>query len=600
MQLSASLLGLVLATVVAASNSQSSSHGGSDGIANRLLQWWKPNHHVKMWMNWHKSIPVGGNYEVLFEPSNGVPSQAGKRFQTENFLKGLKALQDVVARGVADKKRVRAYGSKWASSNIAYVNEYPVATSGLNYIKVGMDEAFLTAAYKSKPERLTFVQCGVMVQGVHQALFEKGQALSTTGAADGQLIAGAISTGTHGSNNQFGSMTEFVRGIHMVTNKEHVFIQRASDPVVTNDYMSEIGGARLIEDDAMFNSALVSFGSFGIIHALVIETEPLYKLKMQSKEMGPSKVLAMLDNLNVAQLGFEGVDELPMHFEVTFNPYKLDSSTEGAFVRVFQKVPLEGKERWDPSSFRLNPEPTDLFGATVNHWTGYYAYIIGRKIQKWIYGIGIQIPLYDFFDTKSRRAKIKYPFEFFTSDDSTDDVTSAPLEAVGTEMAFPQKKLTAALRLMFNFFKDHPQPSPVACRFVKPSKATLAFQRYDDLTAIVELPSAWGYSLFQGTGKNLIKLFSKLEENRDSIPHTFHWGQFFPENSYWVRNAYGSALDEFKAQRALLLDEEGRHMFSTDLLTKLGIHDGKIQGDTLGNGCEPTCSNWNPFESLMK
>ena len=67
-------------------------------------------------------------------------------------------------------------------------------------------------------------------------------------------VGGAISTGSHNAAITFGGMHDAVRGIHLVLPGRTVFVQRESDPVVTRQYLSEIGADRLISDDNLFNA----------------------------------------------------------------------------------------------------------------------------------------------------------------------------------------------------------------------------------------------------------------------------------------------------------------------------------------------------------
>ena len=60
--------------------------------------------------------------------------------------------------------------------------------------------------------------------------------------------------------------------------KRSLWLERASRPVVTPAFAAALG-AELWRDDALFEAALVSFGSFGILHGLLIETEPLFLLE---------------------------------------------------------------------------------------------------------------------------------------------------------------------------------------------------------------------------------------------------------------------------------------------------------------------------------
>ena len=77
-------------------------------------------------------------------------------------------------------------------------------------------------------------------------------------------------------------MQEFVRGIHLVTNEGHFFVQRLTDMVVTDDYATILGGATLVSDDDLFDAAVVSFGNLGLVHGILIEAEPLYLLRYVS------------------------------------------------------------------------------------------------------------------------------------------------------------------------------------------------------------------------------------------------------------------------------------------------------------------------------
>ena len=51
-------------------------------------------------------------------------------------------------------------------------------------------------------------------------------------------------------------------------------------PVASDDFVQWLG-AELIRDDDMFNAAVVSFGSFGFIHGIMLETEPICLLAEQ-------------------------------------------------------------------------------------------------------------------------------------------------------------------------------------------------------------------------------------------------------------------------------------------------------------------------------
>jgi hypothetical protein len=75
-----------------------------------------------------------------------------------------------------------------------------------------------------------------------------------------------------------GAISEMVVGILLIVGpKQHVYLERQSYPVMKASF-AQMLGAEFKPDDTLFNAALVSFGSFGIIHGLLIETRGLFAL----------------------------------------------------------------------------------------------------------------------------------------------------------------------------------------------------------------------------------------------------------------------------------------------------------------------------------
>src|ERR1051326_857450 len=96
-------------------------------------------------------------------------------------------------------------------------------------------------------------------------------------------------------------------------------------------------GAQLIRNDTICNAALVSFGSFGIIYGIVIETEPLYLLEEERHRL--SLTVALRHAMRT--LDFSGIPtpypgQTPFHFEVVVNPH---NPTGGAYVTTMYQRP---------------------------------------------------------------------------------------------------------------------------------------------------------------------------------------------------------------------------------------------------------------------
>ncbi len=324
------------------------------------------------WHNWHNTTNVGGAIQQELTPNNGT-AQQGKNIQDETFQPGLNALLGIVRNAMAsnrDDVRVRAYGSKWSLNNAAYTSDIMVKTWDLNYAKIGLDQDMVAPAYQGNADKLCFVQTGVFIHYLNIALYNKGLALKTTGASDGQRLVGAIAAGTHGSAMHVGAMQDFVKGIHLVipdgdAGSKHIFLQRRTDQAVNANFATFLDHTELIDDDALFNAALISFGCFGLIHGLLIETEPLFMLKHQVVKFNPNlpwyrdklqRVLGNPTRDNIRALAkphgphrspdlFNWLDagnDYPYFFSVTQNPYTNIANPRTFFIEVMEKMPFNG------------------------------------------------------------------------------------------------------------------------------------------------------------------------------------------------------------------------------------------------------------------
>ena len=168
-------------------------------------------------VNWHYTVDVGGPVEKLFRPDNNVTLlDDEEQIQDREFRSGLHALQAIVRQAANNGKRLRAYGSRWSLSNVAYDDEYLIETWGLNYYKIGLDENHVTAQYNRTRNRLVFVQAGVMNRHINAQMLQQNLQFYTSGEGDGQRVVGAVATGTHNSALSLGAYQDFVRGIHLV------------------------------------------------------------------------------------------------------------------------------------------------------------------------------------------------------------------------------------------------------------------------------------------------------------------------------------------------------------------------------------------------
>ena len=108
------------------------------------------------------------------------------------------------------------------------------------------------------------VLAGTNVWELGAPLLAAGRALANQGDIDRQALAGAVSTGTHGTGRKHGSFAAAVRALELVT---------AGGEVVTIDAASP---------DERRRAAALSLGMLGVITRVTLATVPAYKLREQA------------------------------------------------------------------------------------------------------------------------------------------------------------------------------------------------------------------------------------------------------------------------------------------------------------------------------
>jgi FAD/FMN-containing dehydrogenase len=232
-------------------------------------------------------------------------------------------LESLVTEARGKDQGVRALGAGWALTDIAVPRGWLINTKLLTGC-FDVADRFFDATYPAaiRP-RLVVAQCGVSMGQLNAHLEltgppDKRRALKTSGIGAGQTIAGAVSGNTHGAALNFGSTPDFVVGMQLVTGSgKSLWIERASQPVLNQAFADELG-AGLLRDDDVFDAALVSFGAFGIIAAVAIETDEIYELVFpRVQEIWHDALEAKLADLT--PWNKDGL----YHYEFVLDPYSL-------------------------------------------------------------------------------------------------------------------------------------------------------------------------------------------------------------------------------------------------------------------------------------
>jgi FAD/FMN-containing dehydrogenase len=256
---------------------------------------------IQLWNNLHENGP----WKTRLFHDTVLASKADLPVATNRYNDAAAEIQRLLRAALSSGEGFRAIGSRWSLSSIAHHHEQMQGNQMMN-IKMAFDIHDLHANSVYKAENLFLLQCGNVVKEIHNFLNSCGKSLQTTGASNGQTIAGCISTGVHGSALDVGAVQDCVVGLNLIVGPEPadiVYLERASRPALSDAFAQKLK-SRIIRDDELFNAALVSLGAFGFIHGVVIEAEDRFLLKRYVKRVNKTHALELATMLNFADSPF--------------------------------------------------------------------------------------------------------------------------------------------------------------------------------------------------------------------------------------------------------------------------------------------------------
>ena len=226
-------------------------------------------------------------------------------------------LVQAVRDGIQGKHHVRAVGSGHSFSDVAPTDGILLDPHGMKSV-LPMESA--TLKNPGSPSHLFRVESGIMIKDLNAALWQAGLALANMGAYDGQTLAGAISTGTHGTGITLGPIASSVRSLVLVAGDATVYqIEPASGITDASKFAPGPHNVVLKQDDAWFRTALVSMGCTGLVYSYTLAVDPAFFLR-------ETRTLDTWENLR-GQLPHGAASPIvtgPRHFEIDLNPYPVD------------------------------------------------------------------------------------------------------------------------------------------------------------------------------------------------------------------------------------------------------------------------------------
>jgi L-gulonolactone oxidase len=197
----------------------------------------------------------------------------------------------------AEGRRFKAVGSGHSFTDIAAADD------------VRLDMSALTGlASVDRAAGLATVRAGTPLWMLNELLAEHGLAIPNLGDIDAQTIAGAISTGTHGTGAAFGCLSTFVSGLRLVTSTGEAIDCSAT------------------ERPDVFAAARVGLGALGVITEVTLRCAQAFVLRAQER---PDRLATVLADLP-AQIAQND------HFEFYWYPY-----TPRVQVKRNNRVPVD-------------------------------------------------------------------------------------------------------------------------------------------------------------------------------------------------------------------------------------------------------------------
>ncbi|MEU6933164.1 D-arabinono-1,4-lactone oxidase [Streptomyces sp. NPDC046374] len=185
-------------------------------------------------------------------------------------------LADAVRKAAEDGLRVKTVGTGHSFTSIA-------ATDG-----VLVRPHLLTGIRRIDREAMTVtVESGTPLKRLNVALAREGLSLTNMGDIMEQTVAGATSTGTHGTGRDSASIAAQIRALELVT---------ADGRLMT---------CSPTENPEVFAAARIGLGALGVVTALTFAVEPVFLLTAREEPMSFDRVTSEFDALHAENEHFE-------------------------------------------------------------------------------------------------------------------------------------------------------------------------------------------------------------------------------------------------------------------------------------------------------
>lgn len=186
------------------------------------------------------------------------------------------AVQLVVQRALEQGKTIRIIGTGHSFTDVCKTNQVLLSLDKYQGV-LSVDKEKFHAVVKG----------GTKLAALGDELFKEGMAMENLGDIDVQSIAGTISTGTHGTGMDFGTISTQVIALRFVNGR------------------GQIVECSETQAPDLFKAAQVSLGLLGIITQVKLRCVPAYKLALQNGKESMDAVLDTFEKRMAENRNFE-------------------------------------------------------------------------------------------------------------------------------------------------------------------------------------------------------------------------------------------------------------------------------------------------------
>ncbi|GGN70188.1 FAD-linked oxidoreductase [Actinoplanes lobatus] len=385
---------------------------------------------------------------------------------------GVDEVASQVKQAVESGRRIKVVGSGHSFTPIAVAEDQRMFVHRLDGL-VAVDGPLVT------------VQAGMPLSTLNEVLAAHGLAMPNLGDIDAQTVAGAISTGTHGTGIAYSTLASCVEAVTMVTGSGTVQRFAAGDPD--------------------FPAARLGLGALGVLVDVTLRCVPAFTLLADERPMALADILAGMDEWIAS-------DD---HVEFFWYPY-----TDRAQLKRNRRVEADDR----PLSRFRGWLDDDFLSNTV--WQG--ACTLGRRFPS-------TVPAISAFSARALSPR--------TYTGRSDRVFCSPRRVKFTEMEYevPRAALPeviAALPKLLDALPFRVQ-FPVEVRFTGPDDVWLS-HGYDRESAYI--------AVHQFIGSPYEPYFRAFEELCTPLGGRPHWGKLHYRDAESLRPAY-PRFDDFLAVR---------------------------------------------------